>query len=105
MMQPKVSTGKGKSREEIIGEMAKFLQDKTPEIFDLEKIGKKYPTAYEEFVFRLHQANMIDFSDRWECFVVFCVQKGQVRGGVWDCRATNYDPSKMRIASAAALAF
>ena len=48
MMQPKVSTGKGKSREEIIGEMAKFLQDKTPEIFDLEKIGKKYPTAYEE---------------------------------------------------------
>lgn len=47
-MQPKVSTGKGKSREEQIGEMAKFLQDKTPEVFDLEKVGKKYPTAYEE---------------------------------------------------------
>lgn len=47
-MQPKVSTGKGKSREEQIGEMAKFLQDKTPEVFDLEKVSKKYPTAYEE---------------------------------------------------------
>lgn len=47
-MQPKVSTGKGKSREEQIGEMAKFLQDRTPEVFDLEKVSKKYPTAYEE---------------------------------------------------------
>ena len=28
--------------------MAKFLQDKTPEVFDLEKVSKKYPTAYEE---------------------------------------------------------
>jgi len=47
-MQPRSSSGKGKSREEQIGEMAKFLQDKTPEVFDLEKVGKKYPTAYEE---------------------------------------------------------
>jgi len=28
--------------------MAKFLQDRTAEIFDLEKVSKKYPTAYEE---------------------------------------------------------
>lgn len=28
--------------------MAKYLQDRTPEVFDLEKISKKYPTAYEE---------------------------------------------------------
>mmetsp|Transcript_6280 Transcript_6280/g.7480 ORF Transcript_6280/g.7480 Transcript_6280/m.7480 type:complete len:157 (-) Transcript_6280:709-1179(-) len=47
-MQPRASAGKGKSREEQIGEMAKFLQDKTPEVFDLEKVSKKYPTAYEE---------------------------------------------------------
>ena len=47
-MQPKVSSGKGKSREEQIGEMAKFLQDRTPEVFDLEKVSKKFPTAYEE---------------------------------------------------------
>lgn len=47
-MQPKASSGGGKSREEQIGEMAKFLQDRTPEVFDLEKVGKKFPTAYEE---------------------------------------------------------
>ena len=47
-MQPKQSSGKGKSREELIGEQAKFLQDRTPEVFDLEKVAKKYPTAYEE---------------------------------------------------------
>ena len=47
-MQPRASSGKGKTREEIIGEMAKFLQDKTPEVFDLEKVNKVYPTSYNE---------------------------------------------------------
>jgi dynein heavy chain len=47
-MQPRTSAGKGKSREEIIREQAVFLQSKTPEVFDLEMIGKAYPTSYEE---------------------------------------------------------
>ena len=47
-MQPKAQKGKGKSREEIIGEQAKFLFDKTPPVFDLEMVGKLYPTSYEE---------------------------------------------------------
>jgi dynein heavy chain len=47
-MQPKAQKGKGKTREEIIGEQAKFLQDKTPPVFDLEMVGKMYPTSYEE---------------------------------------------------------
>lgn len=47
-MQPKTSSGGGKSREEIIGEQSKFLQEKTPEVFDLELVGKKFPTSYEE---------------------------------------------------------
>lgn len=47
-MQPRASAGKGKTREEIIGDMAKFLQEKTPEVFDLEKVGRKYPTSYDE---------------------------------------------------------
>jgi hypothetical protein len=38
MMQPKSSSGKGKSREEIIGDQAKYLQSKTPTVFDLEQI-------------------------------------------------------------------
>ena len=47
-MQPRASTGSGKTREAIIGEMAKYLQGKTPEAFDLEMVGKQYPTLYEE---------------------------------------------------------
>jgi dynein heavy chain, axonemal len=47
-MQPKTSSGKGKSREEIIGEQCKFLQSKTPPPFDLDLVQKKFPTNYEE---------------------------------------------------------
>ena len=47
-MQPRASTGSGKSRETIIGEMAKAIQDQTPPVFSLEKVAKMYPTAYEE---------------------------------------------------------
>jgi len=47
-MQPRASSGKGKTREEIIGDMAKFLLSRTPEVFDLEKVGRKYPTSYDE---------------------------------------------------------
>jgi len=48
MMQPRASAGKGKSREEIIGEQAAYLQTQTPEVFDLEYVAKKFPTSYEE---------------------------------------------------------
>lgn len=47
-MQPKAQKGKGKTREEIIGEQAKYLQERTPNVFDLERIGKDYPTNYNE---------------------------------------------------------
>lgn len=47
-MQPKTQKGKGKTREEIIIEQAKYLQEKTPAPFDLEAVYKKYPTMYEE---------------------------------------------------------
>ena len=47
-MQPRASSGTGKTREQIIGEMAQYLQSRTPEVFDLEMVGKKYPTSYEE---------------------------------------------------------
>lgn len=47
-MQPKAAKGKGKTREEIIGDQALFLQERTPPVFDLEMVSKKYPTAYEE---------------------------------------------------------
>lgn len=47
-MQPRASTGSGKTREQIIGEMAAFIQTRTPKPFDLEEVGKKFPTSYEE---------------------------------------------------------
>lgn len=47
-MQPRASSGSGKTREEIIGEQAKFIQGRTPPPFDLEQVGKQYPTSYEE---------------------------------------------------------
>lgn len=47
-MQARSSGGTGKSRETIIGEMCKDIQDQTPEVFSLEKVGKAYPTSYEE---------------------------------------------------------
>lgn len=48
-MQPKSGGGgKGKSREEIIGEQAKSLQNRTPPVFSLEKVSKLFPTSYEE---------------------------------------------------------
>lgn len=47
-MQPRASSGTGRTREEIIGDMARSLQDRTPGTFDLEAVSKAYPTSYEE---------------------------------------------------------
>jgi dynein heavy chain len=47
-MQPKTSSGGGKSREDIIGEQTKYLQSKTPPPFDLDFVQKKFPTSYTE---------------------------------------------------------
>lgn len=47
-MQPRSSAGKGKTREEVIMDLAKFLESKTRPIFDLEMVGKKFATDYNE---------------------------------------------------------
>jgi dynein heavy chain len=47
-MQPRASSGTGKTREQIIGEQAAYIQSKTPPVFDLEFVGKKFATSYEE---------------------------------------------------------
>ena len=47
-MQPRTSSGKGKTREEVIMDLAKFLESKTRPVFDLEMVGKKFPTDYME---------------------------------------------------------
>lgn len=47
-MQPRTSAGKGKTREEVIMDLAKFLESRTRPIFDLESVGKKFATDYSE---------------------------------------------------------
>jgi len=47
-MQPRASAGAGQTREEIIGDQAKFLEKHTPPVFNLEQVSKAYPTSYEE---------------------------------------------------------
>ena len=47
-MQPRTSSGSGKSREEVIGELSRNLELWTPKVFDIEMVGKKFPTSYNE---------------------------------------------------------
>lgn len=47
-VQPKTSSGAGKSREEVIEEIAKNIESKTPPPFDYDDVIEKYPTNYNE---------------------------------------------------------
>mgnify|MGYP000067473068 CR=1 FL=1 len=47
-LQPRTSSGGGKTREEIIAELAKGIEERLPEPFDVEAIGMQYPVVYEE---------------------------------------------------------
>jgi dynein heavy chain len=47
-LQPRVTTGTGKSREEIIADTAKSIEIKLPLPFDLEFVQAKYPVSYDE---------------------------------------------------------
>jgi len=47
-VQPRSTSGAGKSRETIIEEIANFVQSRTPDVYDFDTIYKKYPTKYEE---------------------------------------------------------
>jgi len=47
-VQPRQSSGGGKSQEELIGEIAQQIHEKTPEPFDLDAVIEQYPTMYNE---------------------------------------------------------
>lgn len=47
-LQPRASAGAGKSRETVIGELAKAIEDQLPQPFDVEAISMNYPVKYEE---------------------------------------------------------
>lgn len=47
-VQPRTSSGAGKSREEVIAEITANIQEKTPPAFDYDDVIEKYPTSYNE---------------------------------------------------------
>jgi len=47
-VQPRTSSGGGKSREEQIDEIAKMIESKTPVVIDLDDVAETYPTEYTE---------------------------------------------------------
>jgi dynein heavy chain len=47
-VQPRQSSGAGKSREEVIGEISQTILEKTPPAFDYDDVLEKYPTDYNE---------------------------------------------------------
>lgn len=47
-VQPRSSSGLGKSREEVIEEIATYVQTRTPEVLPFDEIFETYPTSYEE---------------------------------------------------------
>ena len=47
-IQPRTTSGSGKSRESIILELLEDIEKKTPDVFDREAIFKAFPTDYNE---------------------------------------------------------
>jgi len=47
-IQPRATSKGGKSREEVIGEIATNIEKRTPAVFDFDAVWKKYPTEYTE---------------------------------------------------------
>ena len=48
LMQPRTSSGGGKSMEQSVSETLEIIEKNTPNAFDYEAIFKKFPTEYEE---------------------------------------------------------
>lgn len=48
MLQPRSSSGGGKSREEVIIALAKEIETKLPSPFNVEAVSMQYPVRYEE---------------------------------------------------------
>lgn len=47
-IQPRTSGGGGKTREQVIGDIASSIQGKVPALYELDEVAIKYPTDYNE---------------------------------------------------------
>jgi len=61
-LQPRTASGGGKSREDIIDELAVDILQRVPGPFDLEPIEKNYPVIYEESMNTVLQQEVIRYN-------------------------------------------
>jgi len=48
LLQPRLSAGGGRTREEVIGDDSKEIEERLPENFDIESIQLRFPVRYDE---------------------------------------------------------
>jgi dynein heavy chain len=61
-LQPRLSSGGGKSRDEVIGEVAASIASRTPKEYDFLGVQKKYPVMYEESMNTVLQQEVIRYN-------------------------------------------
>ena len=61
-LQPRMSSGGGKSRDEVIGEVAASIAGRTPKEYDFYGVQKKYPVMYEESMNTVLQQEVIRYN-------------------------------------------
>jgi len=61
-LQPRMSSGGGKSRDEVIGEVAASIASRTPKEYDFYGVQKKNPVMYEESMNTVLQQEVIRYN-------------------------------------------
>ena len=61
-LQPRASSGGGKSRDELLDELAADILSKTPNAFNLEQVSDKYPTLSTESMNTVLQQECIRYN-------------------------------------------
>jgi len=61
-LQPRAASGGGKSREELLDELAADTLAKAPELFNLEQVSDAYPTLYTESMNTVLQQECIRYN-------------------------------------------
>ena len=62
-LQPRASSGGGKSREELLDEIAADILANAPTLFNLEQVADQYPTAYTESMNTVLQQECIRYNN------------------------------------------
>lgn len=74
-LQPRVASGAGKSRDEVIMEQCTAIAAKVPALYDIEAVQKAFPTMYEESMNTVLVQECIRYTSqllrmRWLCAAI-----------------------------------